>query len=265
MAIFRSGACALVALFLAAAPAAAQAAPPQYQSSNPDRGATVHQPPDRVEVTFDQPLDETSTLVVTDECDRRVDNESTEVDGNSMSIGIVEKPAGEYHVEYSARGLAGITGTGTGHFTFTVHAGKGCKGGDHNHHGNGNNGKKNHENGHGGNGGDDHGDDATHHSGGGMTDHGTTHGSGTGTHSGGHGNAGTHAGDGHNAGNDHSDHNGNGGGVAAGADVPGITSSDTARTLFTRADSNALLASLGLCLMLGILGGTVLRASAARR
>ena len=254
--------CYAVALVcLAAAPAASQTAPPQYQSSDPEKGATVHQPPQRVEVTFDQPLDDSSSLAVTDECDRQLDSGTTEVSGNTMSIEIVKTPSGMYHVEYLARGVAGVTGENNDMFMFTVHGGKACDGGSgHDDHGkdpNEHDGRHDDDDDHG----NDHagtGHDRDDHSS--STDHTESHGTAGTDHSG----MGSHDGDEHSGtGGQHDEHE-------ARADDPitdqalGITSSDTARKLFTRADSRALMISLGLCALLGILGGAVLRASGAR-
>ena len=253
-----SGAAALL-LVLIAAPAAAQVAP-QYVSSTPEDGETVHQAPARVEVEFDQPLDDSSSLAVTDECDRQLDDGSTEVDGNTMSIEIVETPAGDYHVEYIARGVEGVTGENEGHFTFTVHAGESCDGKKHGHHGNG--GKKN--DGHGGHereGGKHSGkhDDMDHddmdHEDMDHDEHAAV------THEGDH-----RGGSGH--GKDHGKHDKHADGKnddpTATGEIPGITSSDTARNLLARADSAALIASLLLCALVGILGGVILRTSARR-
>ena len=261
-----TGCYAVLLVFAAALPAlASQPAPPRYQSSEPSDGATVHRPPDRVEVTFDQPLDDSSSLAVSDECGRGVDDGSTEVEGNSMSIGLSKKPSGEYHVEYKAVGIGGITGESTGHFTFTSHGGDPCNGGpgkhdhhddddddDHDGHEN-DKGHDRHENGHDD---EDHsmGSDHDTHSSNGDASH-TEHGSGTGGH------------DDHQGGDggDHANHPSGDGKSQAAGDFPGITSpDDTTRKLLSRADSSTLLLSLGLCLLLGILGGAILRTSGAR-
>ena len=68
----------------------------------------------------------------------------------------------------------------------------------------------------------------------------------------------------HAAGGHSGDHAGNGSRTTAAGDFDGITSSDTARRLLTRANSTTLLISLALCVGLGILGGTVLRATGSR-
>lgn len=249
---------ALLVLSAALPAVASQPVPPRYQSSEPGDGETVHRPPDRVEVTFDQPLDGSSELAVGNDCGKNVDDGDTEVDGNTMSIGLSSKPSGDYHVEYVAVGIGGITGKSTGHFTFTAHGGKACDGdgSKHDHDGNDKNGHNGHD--------DDHGkqpEGEGHAAGSGDHDaDGSTGGASHSDHDGGAGEThGTHEGD---NGNDHAA--GHGGSEESGA-VPGITSADdTSRKLLSRADSGTLLLSLGLCALLGILGGAVLRASGAR-
>jgi methionine-rich copper-binding protein CopC len=256
---------ALLVLLVAAPAVASQAAPPQYQSSEPSDGATVHQPPDRIEVTFDQPLDEASRLTVRDECGRQIDDGSTEVSGSTMSVALEQKPAGEYHVAYVARGIGGLTGTNDDHFMFTAHAGPSCgkkgHGGHHPPNHSGNHDPKN-----GGNHDPNHGDDhngsnhsGTDHSG---TDHsGTDHSTASG-HDEGYAAASGSSHDDHvgNSSKDHSDGNH----TTAADDFEGITSSDTSRNLLTRANSTTLLISLFLCAALGILGGAVLRATSGK-
>ena len=263
-----TGCYAALLVLLVAVPAAYAAAPPQYQSSDPDDGATVHQPPDRVEVTFDQPLDPSSSLAVTDACDRRVDDGATEVSGSSMSVGLEKKPAGEYHVAYVARGLAGVTGENEGHFTFTAHAGQPCGAGSskHGHHGN--------ENEHGGgHGGNENHDEMEHGAGehssgehGAAATHGTDHAAGATDHAD-HGasTAGEHADHEDGERGEHADHaSGSNDEDLAAGDVSGITDSDTSRNLVARADSNTLMIALGLCVVLGILGGWILRTTGVR-
>jgi len=261
-----TGCYAVVLVLSAALPAlASQAAPPRYQSSEPSDGATVHEPPDRVEATFDQPLDESSRLLVRDECGRRVDDGATEVETRTMSVGLEKKPSGEYHVEYVAKGIGGVTGTGRGHFMFTAHGGEGCdgKGHRHEHQKNkekhrGHDPKKQHE----GHDPKKEHSGANHESGthtGGGGDHethettGTTNSGHDGHRRGGHG--GKHG--------DHGDASGSESPVASG-EVPGITSPERSRKILSRADSDTLLLALGLCLALGALGGAILRTSGVR-
>jgi methionine-rich copper-binding protein CopC len=259
-----AGCYAALLVLAVAAPAAYAAAPPAYQSSEPSDGDTMHEPPDRVEATFDQPLDPSSALMVTDACGHRIDDRTTEVSGNSMSVGLEEKPSGEYTVTYLARGIAGVTGATQGRFTFTAHAGKSCGPGaaKHDHDGN----DDDHE-GHTG-GSDDH---SGTHDGSGDHDPGTEHTAGHAAGSSDHidhaaGSTTDH--EAHAAGSEDDKHADHAGGherndLAAGG-FDGITSSDTARNLIERADSGTLLVALGLCLLLGVLGGAVLRTTGAR-
>lgn len=265
-----TGCYAVLLVLLAALPAvASQPAPPQYVSSEPSDGEVVHEAPDRVEVTFDQPLDQASSLTITDGCDRRVDDGTTEVSGTSMSIGLEKKPAGKYHVEYLARGLGGLTGEQSGHFTFTSHGGDACKGdpsGGHHGGGTGGNGGS-HNGGHGGSrgghqgvtGGTEHGSTGSgtgaidHSSAAGTTDHSSAPGA---THTEQGPSATSHGGSDSSGGDEHSSGNG--------PHATGITSSDTERNLLPRATSTTLLISLVLCAALGVMGGTVLRATSAR-
>lgn len=131
---------------------------PQYQSSEPADGAELHQPPDEVTVTFSEPLDSSSQLLISNECGEAIDDGTTEVFGTEMSIGIAEQPSGRYLVDYEAVGLAGLTGTTRGQFSFVVHAGRSCEGSGDGHQGHGGGGNGDH-NGHGdgGQGGDHEG------------------------------------------------------------------------------------------------------------
>ena len=262
-----TGSYAALLLLAAASPGLAQEAPPQMTGSTPEEGSTSHKAPQQVEVEFDRPLDDSSSLAVVDGCDRQLDDGSTVVDGNTMSIGIVETPSGDYHVEYVARGVEEVTGENEGHFTFTVHAGKPCDGeSDHDHHGNDDDDKNGKHDDHDKNGhkdmdhGADHDEMSDHDTGTHDTDHtaGTSHTDHDGAGMGKHGNGK------HNAHDRHEDEDRDQGAAAPG-EVPGITSSDTSRELLARADSGALIAALALCAVLGILGGVILRSSAHTR
>jgi methionine-rich copper-binding protein CopC len=151
----------LVAVPLAAPAAAERAIAPEYQSSEPADGATVHEPPDRVSATFSEPLDPSSDMLIHDECGRRIDDRDLQFNINEMSVGLAEKPSGVYHVAYEATGLGGVTGTTKGSFEFTVHGGASCSGsGGHQH---------------GGGGGGHHGGGGGHHGGGGGGHEGDEH------------------------------------------------------------------------------------------
>lgn len=262
---------ALLVLLVAAPAVASQPAPPQYQSSEPSDGAKVHEPPERVEVTFDQPLDEASSLTVTDECDRRIDDGATEVSGATMSVALGEGPSGTYRVEYLARGLGGLTGEEEGQFTFLSHSGTSCgktTGGGPAHHGNGGDNQSD------GQGGKHGGQKAGSHSG--TTDHASTGSNNSNSHTGtsggpSHG-ASTHpsgagssqAPDGSHATGATGSHTGGKNGGTATGGFDGITSSDTGSERLTRATSTMLLIALSLCAALGVVGGAVLRATRGR-
>jgi methionine-rich copper-binding protein CopC len=133
---------------IAAVPALALAqAAPQYMSSEPEDGAELHKAPDQVTVTFNEPLDSSSQLVVENHCGDRLDDKKVEVSLNEMTVGIAKKPGGHYIVVYSAVGVGGVTGTNTGSFSFEVHAGEECTGGAHHHGGEVGQGHEGHEGG----------------------------------------------------------------------------------------------------------------------
>lgn len=124
------GSSSLIALLLGAtfvAPAAAAAATaPGYVSSEPSDGEMLQQAPEKVDIIFNEPLDPSSKLTVTDECGNRVDDDMVVIRANMMSIGIAKKPAGKYKVAYLATGLGGLTGEQKGKFAFMVHKGAAC-------------------------------------------------------------------------------------------------------------------------------------------
>lgn len=255
-----------VAAAIVAAPALA-AAPPSYVSSEPEAGSGQHQAPGSVKISFDQPLDGSSTLVVLDECGNQISDGDGTVSGTDLTTTISVTPIGRYRMVYLARGIAGVTGEREGELSFVVHAGKPC-GGDDGSGGHGGHGTGNGSQNGGGKGGNHSGHDpgtaadgSGDHPAGGHATSGTAsqHASGaghtgaTGTHTAA---GGTH-GNGENGGSKHNQHD-----VQAAENDLGITSSDTVRQVLTRADSAALLVALAICVILGVLGGGVLRASA---
>ena len=165
----------LVALSMSAEAAPARTVAPGYVSSEPEDGAMLDHPPEEVQVTFDEPLDPGSELTVTDECGRTVDDGNVTVQANQMTVGIALTPSGDYTVTWLAKGIAGATGQDTGNFSFMVHHGPACDGGEDGGHGghqrgNGNNGGGMHE-GHEG-GGQNEQEHAGHEmTGGSSTDH----------------------------------------------------------------------------------------------
>src|SRR5687768_17259248 len=82
-------ACVVAVLSALTLPAFAQAAP-QYQDSEPGAGSSVQNAPDHVSITFNEPLDEDSTIAVANECGKNVDNGVVTVDLNEMSVGLDE-------------------------------------------------------------------------------------------------------------------------------------------------------------------------------
>ncbi|HET7481930.1 MAG TPA: copper resistance protein CopC [Actinomycetota bacterium] len=142
-------------LVIAGSGAALAAAPPRYLSSSPGDGQEVSSPPSSVSITFDQPLDSSSEITaIEDHCGNRVDDGSTQVTGNQMSIGMDSEAAGTYHVMYFVRGVGGVTGQQQGMFMFTVTDGPSCGDSAHHHGGMGGMHMGGHGHGHGGHGGD---------------------------------------------------------------------------------------------------------------
>ena len=249
---------ALAVVGWAAAPALAA---PQLLSSDPEAGAEMHAPPDRVTLEFSEPLEESSDIEVTDDCGDAVhkgDATFAGVAGNEMSIAIGAAPHhGTYTVTYVA---TGVTGTATGDYTFTVHGGKSCSGGrgGHDHdddkdgnddkdHGDHDGDRDDHDDGDHGDGTKDH-SDMDHSAGSGRHDmqDGGMHGAGKD-----HGKKkhGRHDGKGHQR-----HHNDDPGGDNAIAAPPFDLPSDI--------PTGATVAvGLGLAVLLGAVGGWVLRVS----
>lgn len=283
---FTSCIAAVFVATLVVAPASAAAVAPSYVSSDPSDGEELHRAPDRVEVTFSEPLDASSELSVEDSCGRAVDDGNVTIEGNTMTVGIALKPSGHYEVSYAATGLAGVTGTNNGGFHFMVHLGKACDGGGgHSGHGGknkggGGDGGGQHE-GHGGGGGEGE------HEGGSGGHSGSGHSSptgGSGAHSGGHmsstdapAHSGGHAagsgserhgkrhGKGHGKGRGHGKGHGNHKGAApdnSGTDETGAPPPLAAGDGQPLApDGQAVMLALGLSLALGAVGGWFLRVS----
>ncbi len=216
-------ACAFVAL-LAAPVGAAEAMAPTYVSSEPEDGAMLERAPERVEVTFDEPLDEASDLSVKDECGRTIDAGDARVEANTISVGLALKPVGVYEVTYFAKGVGGLTGQETGTFDFMVHKGPTCGENARGHGGHGDDEGNEHGGGHEGTGGGGNHGGSGNHGGGGNHAGGGNHGGGSSggrEHSGSSGHTPSHgSGGGTNYGSaDHSSrHDGSGG---AGRHNPG--------------------------------------------
>ena len=223
---------------------------PTYQSSEPEDGAHLDEPPSEVTATFSEPLDPSSSMIVHDACGNEIHSGPAEVQLNEMTVGIGKTPSGTYHVVYKAIGVAGgaATGTSTGQFDFRVHEGAPCAGGkEHDHHDPDKKDHDDHRSKHDDHDRDGHQDGGTDHTGhGGMTGmpggH-TGHTTG-GAMTGGHGN--------------HHDKHGDG--------KPRIPPTDptnpplaAGRNLPVSADPEAVLVGLGLALAVGVLGGWLLR------
>ena len=152
--VLRASMLALALLCWAAAPAFAA---PQVLAQDPEPGTEHHSDaPERVTVTFSEPLDASSEMQVVDECGGRVDDGETSIGGtasNELSIGIAKTVQSTYTVEYVA---TGVSGTATGNYDFVVHGGKPCDGSDgggHGGHGGGSGGGGSGGSGSGGSGG----------------------------------------------------------------------------------------------------------------
>lgn len=258
-----AGSAALFLCLLVTGPTSALAAQeaPSRVSSEPEPREELHEAPEKVSITFDQPLDPSSFIAVENHCGDRVDDKQTEVTANEMEIDLTSKVSGNYHVEYYAKGIAGVTGANTDSFMFIVHGGPSCDpgdGGGHGKHGNGN--------GHGKGGHNQHG---TGHSGNGEHE-GTNPGDGT-----------THSGTGHT--DDHDTMTGDHDAVGAEHDQHEAADDDKrgehegreengiqniafgpAGPPLRGPDGPAVVIALSLSLVLGVLGGTVLRISAPK-
>ncbi|HWC12984.1 MAG TPA: copper resistance protein CopC [Actinomycetota bacterium] len=273
----------ILALALVGWSAAPALAAPQMLSSDPEEGAQLHKPPARVSVTLSEPLTGESDIKVTDDCGAVVSVGDAKVGGtanNELSIAVGDAPHhGTYLVQWYG---TGVTGTGSGRFTFSVHAGSGCDGG-------GDNGG--HE-GHGGKGGSDgSGNGGGHqgHSGGSGNREGSGH---SGTHSGsgsgmehsdtaGHSNMSDHSGSRHTDSGRHDDggmHKGRGHGKNRGKHNGGHGNHQGGR----HGDDRDVIAggpggpptdiptvttvviALGLAVLMGAVGGWVLRVATPR-
>ncbi|MDQ4024855.1 MAG: copper resistance protein CopC [Actinomycetota bacterium] len=236
--------------------AGARVLAPTYQSSDPEDGSMMDHPPSEVTATFSEPLDPSSTMSVFDECGAEIDSGPATVNLNEMQVGIGKTPSGTYKVVYVAVGVAGVTGQTKGSFDFMVHHGQPCKKGTGHDHGK----RKDKDHDDHRRRDDDHDDheDDDHDGMGSGPGHSRTHSSGT-MHDGGHMPSGGDHGSGH--GDGHGDHGdkpgpGGGGGTAENPNPP-VASGPTGGA--ATADAQAMLIGLGLALLVGVLGGWLLR------
>lgn len=132
----------MVILALAASPARAWPFVPELVESTPLDEERLHSAPTEVSLEFSQEIDAaTSTIEVLNECGRRVDNEAVEVTGTTLSTDVEEDFKGSYIVRYEATGFGSFSGTAAGEISFSVHLGSTCGSvqgsGHHNHGGSG--------------------------------------------------------------------------------------------------------------------------------
>ena len=254
----------LLALLWALVIAAPAYAAPQYEDSEPGDGSSVQTAPASVSVTFNEPLDDSSTLTIENECGARVDGGATFVELNEMRMDLTEGHySGTYTIGYKAVGVGGVTGTNEGSISFDVAEGHSCDdGGNNNHnHGNGNKNGNNHNHGnehdnHGND--DDHGDHGDDHGSMDHDDHSTmdhdTHSTMGSSHS--HTSGTDHSSMEHGSGNGEHPHGGEGHDNPGGS-VKGSFASGPLPEL--PPDGRTVLLALLLCAGMGVVGGVFLR------
>jgi methionine-rich copper-binding protein CopC len=254
-------ACLLALVVVFALPAASAQLAPEYQESDPNAGASLASAPSSVSITFNEPLDDGSTMSVHNSCGKAVDGGNVSINLNEMSVAVTEGHySGTYKVKYSAVGLGEVTGTTEGDFTFDVAEGHPCKK-HHDHdpkkhdehdpkkhddhdkkHEHDDEDHENHE-------GMGHDDDhiGSGHSGTTHTDHSSMSGSAHTDHNGPAG----HEGHSQKDGSEHVKHgSGRPAGDIAAPPIPELP-----------ADGQAVLVALALCAVMGVIGGVFLRTS----
>ena len=264
--MLRASILAVVMVGWMAAPALAA---PTVVSTDPEEGETMHQPPGDVTVEFSEPLQESSGLTVKDSCGKKVSEGDGRIVGPVMNeLNVVVGPAphrGTYTVEYVA---TGVTGTATGSFTFVVHGGVDCDGsggGGHGGHGGGGDGdgggsgSGGGHDGHGGSGDGDHDGSGGDHDGSGGGTHSTSD-----DHSGmdmsGHG---EHQDMAHkndqkgSKGNRHANHGGN----EQDENNPPLAGPPSNAIATDIPTGSTVVVALGLAVLMGLVGGWVLRVS----
>ena len=269
--MLRASILAVVMVGWMAAPALAA---PTVLSTDPEEGATMHQPPGDVTIEFSEPLQESSGLTVKDSCGKKVSEGDSRIVGPAMNeLNVVVGPAphrGTYKVEYVA---TGVTGTATGSFTFVVHGGVDCDGsgggggGGHGGHGGGGDGDGGGSGGgHGGHGGSGDGDG----------DHDSSRGDHDGSGDGGaHSTSSDHSGmdmSGHGEHQDmahkksgkknrHANHRPNEGANQRGPGNPPIAAPGGSDPVTDIPTGTTVVLALGLAVLMGSVGGWVLRVS----
>lgn len=251
---------------------AAQTDGPLLVASDPEAGAEMSQAPERIRITFSEPLDPSSQIRVVDECERLIDNGATVVTANYMEARLKRTPSGPYSVYYRAKGPGGLSGETVGSFQFVVEAGRPCA--QHADHGSGHGDKhqgggKEHPGRHDGeHGGDGHSGETDHsgmsHSDGqhsGETDHSKMSHSGSGPGSRSHGS--DHKGKNHGPnhergangkhGPDHEDRQDEGS-----APSNTLAAAEGSRPLGS-VEGSAVITALAAALLLGTAGGWLIR------
>lgn len=268
----------ILAVLLVGWMAAPAFAAPTVLSTDPEAGAEMHEPPAEVTVEFSEPLQSPSGMTVKDGCGDKVSEGKAQIVGpamNELNVVIGEAPHhGTYTVEYVA---TGVTGTATGSFTFVVHGGTACDGtdgGGGSHDGDGGGGGHQSGGGHDGGGDDGTGGGGKHpdgHKGSGdkkdssSGDHSDMDMSGHGEHQDmKHPKKKKHADMKHpnkkHGDMEHGDRKSNrttgrGGGNAPIAGPPNLTTATDIPT------GSTVLVALGLAVLMGLIGGWVLRVS----
>lgn len=119
-----------VALLIAGAAPALAGGPesPMLLQADPQDGAKLQKAPDRITLTFDEPLDQAySRIQVYDQCGRRADKGGATVTATQLSIALTRKPAGRYKVYYVANAYPkGATGETSAYMKFSVAKGSSC-------------------------------------------------------------------------------------------------------------------------------------------
>lgn len=264
--ILRASLMAAVLVAWMAAPALAE---PTVLSTDPEAGAELHEPPGAVTVEFSEPLQSSSGMTVTDECDDEVSEGEARISGtamNELSVVIGDAPHnGTYTVEYVA---TGVTGASTGSFTFFVHGGTNCdgSGGGGHHHGGGSTGGGGHG-GHGGGGGGMHsghggGSGGGSHSGHNMSGMGGSHTMDEGHTMNGHTMSG-HKMNGRHHMDDKGGHKMNHGNMnhGNGDKNPPVAAPPTIPVATDIPTGSTVVIALGLAVLMGLIGGWVLRVS----
>lgn len=93
-------------LALAPIVSASAAVAPQYQDSEdsePGNGSSVQTAPPSARATFSEPLDDSSTMAIVNECGERVDGSNPSASLNEITVSLTEGHySGKYTVSYTA-------------------------------------------------------------------------------------------------------------------------------------------------------------------